>query len=207
MPLDIFLCRDPAAVQFDQQAIEQSNVAAGSKRQVQVGNLAGLGAARIDHHDVHPGPCALGRLQALKQDGMTPGEIAADQHDEIGQFEILVEARHRVGAEGALVARHRRGHAESGVGVDVGRAEKAFDQLVGGVVVLGKELARDVEGHGIGPMLGDDITKAASHRVERRLPRDTPAIDLGMKQPVFQRQSLAQRRALRAEPPAIGRMI
>ena len=115
-------------------------------------------------------PRALGRLEALEQHRMAPGEIAADQHHEIGQLEILVEARHGVAAEGALVAGHRRGHAEPRIGVDVGGAEEAFDQLVGGVIVLGQQLARDVEGHGIRPVPGDDLAKALRHGIERARP-------------------------------------
>jgi hypothetical protein len=52
-------------------------------------------------------------------------------------------SRHRVGAEGALVAGDRRGHAEARVGVDVGRADEALHQLVGDVIVLGQQLAGD----------------------------------------------------------------
>ena len=34
---------------------------------------------------------------------MAPGEVGADQHDEIGLLQILVESGHRVGAECAAV--------------------------------------------------------------------------------------------------------
>ena len=152
-------------------------------------------------------PRALGGFEPLEQHGMAPGEIAADQHDEVGQLEVLVEAGHRVAAEGALVARHRRGHAEPRVGVDVGGAEEAFDQLVGGVIVLGQELARDIEGDGVGPVPRDDLAQAVRDRVERGLPRHALAVDLGMQQPVLERQRLAERRALGAEPAAIGGML
>ena len=74
---------------------------------------------------------------------------------QIGQFQILIGAGHRVGAEGALVPRHGRGHAEPGIGVDVGRADEALHQLVGDVVILGQQLARDVEGNGLAAMLAD----------------------------------------------------
>ena len=84
---------------------------------------------------------------------MAPGEVRADQHDEIGLLEILVAAGHRVGAERALVAGDRRGHAQPRVGVDVGRADEALHQLVGDVVVLGQQLAGDVEGDAVGAVL------------------------------------------------------
>ena len=40
--------------------------------------------------------------------------------DDVGELDVLVGAGHRVRAERALVARHRRGHAEPRIGVDVG---------------------------------------------------------------------------------------
>ncbi len=195
-----------ARSQRGQQTIEQSDVRTRPQRQVQIGDIAALGAARVDHHDAHARSRPLGGLKPLEQHRMTPGEVAAHQHDKIGQFEILVEAGHRVAAEGALVARHRRGHAEPRVGIDVGGAEEALDQLVGDVIVLGQQLARDIEGNRVRPVTIDDVAKTGGHRTECGVPRHAPAVDLGMQQPVFQRQSLTERRALRAETSQIRRM-
>ena len=82
----------------------------------------------------------------LVEHRVAPGEIGADQHDQIGELQILVAAGHRVGAEGPAVAGDRRGHAEARIGVDIGRADEALHQLVGDVIVLGQKLAGDVEG-------------------------------------------------------------
>ncbi len=106
-------------------------------------------------HDAQLRVRGLRRGHALEQHRMAPREIRADEHDELGLLEIRVVVRHRVGAERALVARDRRRHAEPRVGVDVRAADEALHQLVGDVVVLGQELARDVERDGVRTVLGD----------------------------------------------------
>ena len=92
----------------------------------------------------------LGGGEALVEDRVAPGEVGADEDDEVGLLEILVGAGHGVGAEGAAVAGDGGGHAEAGVGVDVGGADEALHQLVGDVVVLGQELAGAVDRDALG---------------------------------------------------------
>ena len=86
-------------------------------------------------------------------------------------------------------------------------ADEALHQLVGDVVVLGQQLAGHVEGHGIGAVARDRLGEAAGHRIQRLVPGDTAAADLRVQQPPFGRQRLCQRRALGAQPPAVGRML
>ena len=50
------------------------------------------------------------------------------------------------------MTRHRRRHAKPGIGVDIAAADEALHQLVGDVVVLGQELAGDIEGDSVRPM-------------------------------------------------------
>ena len=116
---------------------KQPGVAAGFKRQMQVGNIAGSGFTRVNHHHLHLRVVVLCLHQTLIEYRMRPGRVRAGQHHQIAVFHILVAARHHVFAKGAPVAHHRRGHAEPGVGIDVRRADKPFHQLVGGIVVLG----------------------------------------------------------------------
>ena len=180
----------------------------GAIAQMQVGDVGGHGAARVDQHDLHLRPLLLRRRDALVEHRMAPGEVGADQHDEIGKFQILVGARHRVGAEGAPVAGHRRGHAEARIGVDVGRADEALHQLVGDVVVLGQQLARDVEGDRVRAMLGDGLARTSPRRGRAPRPSSTRAPSIfGCKQPAVEAERLAERRALGAEPAEIGRMV
>ena len=89
---------------------------------------------------------------------------------EVGLLQILVDARHGVRAEGAAVAGDGRRHAEARIGVDIGRADKTLHQLVGDVIILDQQLARDVEGDAVGPMRCDRLGKARGDAVERLVP-------------------------------------
>jgi len=86
------------------------------------------------------------RQHALKEDRMAPGHVGSREHDEIGLVEVFIIARRDVFAERAAVARYRRRHAQARIGVDVGRADEAFHELVGDVVVFGEQLPGDVKG-------------------------------------------------------------
>ncbi len=138
---------------------------------------------------------------------MAPGRVGADQHDQVGLVEILVAARHRVGAEGPPVRRDRARHAQPRIGVDVRRADEALRELVGDVVILGQQLPREIEGDRVRPVLLGDRAQLAHDGVEGGVPRDPGAVDLRMEQPVLQRQRLAERRALGAQAAVIGRML
>ncbi|MCY1244706.1 hypothetical protein D9M72_577990 [compost metagenome] len=96
------------ARQVAEQAIEQPHISTGTNRQVQVGQLASGGAARVDRHDLHLGACFLGLGQALEQDRVAPRGIGTHQHHQVGQFQVFIAARHQVFAKGALVAGNRR---------------------------------------------------------------------------------------------------
>ena len=182
-------------------------VGAGPDRQVQVGALAGGGAARVDVDDAH---AALGsrRLDALIQHRMAPGRVGADQHHEVGQLQVVVALRHDVGAEGAAMPGDRRGHAQPRVGVDMRRADEALGQLVGDVVVLGQQLPGEVEGDDFRPVRCDDTRAAGRDMVERLRPSRParPPIS-GCSSRAVQPQRLAERRALGAQPAEIGRML
>ena len=110
------------------------------------------------------------------------------------------------------MAGDRRGHAQPRIGVDVGRADEALHQLVGDVIVLGQQLAGEIERDRVGPVALDDAAKAVGDAVERDRPVDARkrAVDLPqhrMQQAVVERQRLAERRALGAEPAEIGGMV
>ena len=160
----------------------------------------------IDVDDAHAA-LGAGGLDALVEDRVAPRGVGAGQHHEIGQLQVLVALRHHVGAEGAAVAGHRRGHAQARVGIDVRRADEALGQLVGDVIVLGQQLAREIEGDRLRPVLGPDGGEAGRHMIERLVPARTPAVDDRVQQPRLQPQRLAQRRALGAQPPEVRRML
>jgi hypothetical protein len=141
---------------------------------------------------------------------MAPRRVRADEHDKVGLVEIGIDPRHRVGAEGAAMARDRRGHAQARVGIHVGGADEAFHQLVGDIVILREELPGEIERDRIGPVLLDDPLEAGRDRIERRRPahllQRTIASYHRMQQPAVQSQRLAQRRTLRAQCAEIGWM-
>ena len=167
-PVERAVVAEPA-----EQAVPQLCVGAGPDGEMQVGALAGGRAARIDVDDAH---AALGarHLDALVEDRVAPGRIRADQHDEIGELQVVVALRHDVGAEGAAVAGHRGGHAQARVGVDVRRADEALGQLVGDVIVLGQQLAREVEGDRLAGRAPRPCARCRGDVVDRLVPADAP---------------------------------
>ena len=175
---------------------------------MQVGDVGRHRAARIDRDDVHLRPLLLRRHQPLvtAPDGTRRGWSRRARRGRPAPDPR--RAGHRVRAEGALVAGDGRGHAEARIGVDVGRADEALHQLVGDVIVLGQQLAGDIEGDRVRAVLGDRA--ARSRRRRDRSPRPSsralPWI-IGMQQPAFEPDRLAERRSLGAEPAEIGGML
>jgi len=162
-----------------QQPGENGDIGPGPQRQVQIGDFAGCRAPRIDDDD--PGAVRVpGGDQPLVQHRMTPGRITADQNDKIGRLDVVVAAGNDILAEGADVAGDARRHAQPRVGVDIGAADEALHQLVGDVIVLGQQLARDVERDRIGAGRGDRLTKGLGDEIERLIPAGGSATDLGM---------------------------
>ena len=175
--------RADAAEMFE-QASKQRDVTAGGERELEVGALAGRGAAGVDDDELGAayGP---GRLHALEQHWVAPGEVAADEDNEVGLLEILVDAGDDVGAERADMAGDGGRHAKAGIRVDVGRAEEALHQLVGDVVILGKTLAGNIEGHAIRAVLGDGRAECVGDAAERVIPTDAFAVDGRVMQPAL----------------------
>ena len=167
------------------QTDKQPGVAAGGERQMQVSNITCGGSARIDYHHLHLRVVALRLHQPLIEHRMRPGRVRASQHHQIAVFHILIAARHHVFAKGALVAHHRRGHTEPGVSIDVCRTDKSFHQLVGGIVILGQQLAGGVKRHRLRPPFIDNLPQALPCRVQRLRPVHLKAVnDRAQKPPL-----------------------
>ena len=167
--------RDVVAVEhavigeMDQQPAEQRRIGARLQPQEQIVVADGIGPARIDHDHPRAALLLVGE-HALVQHRMAPGRVGADQHQKIRLVEIFIAARHRVGAEGAAVARNGRGHAEPRIGVDIGAADKALHQLVGDVVILRQQLAGEIERDRARAVARDDVLEAVRDMVERVAP-------------------------------------
>ncbi len=193
---------------MNQQTCEQCRVGAGLQAQKQISIAGGIGPARIDHHHAGAARLLVGK-HALVQDRMAPGRVGADQHQQVCLVEILIAAGHGVGAERAAVTGDRRRHAQPRIGVDIGAADETLHQLVGDVVILGQQLAGEIERHRTRPVALDDMGKAVRDMIERVAPchplHDAlAAADHRIEQPVFDPQRLAERRALRTQLPEIG---
>ena len=199
-----------------QHAVEQRDVGAGHDREMQVGALGGLGAARIDDDDLQPRVARLRCLDAAKQDRMRPGGVRARDEQQSRVVDVLVARRRRVGAERLLVAGDRARHAQARIGVDVVGADQALGELVEDVVVLGEELARDVERDAVRAVRAMQSREAIGEMVERFRPTRSrtrlaaPRPHQRMRRPHAHRRGPrgeVQRRALAAQPAEVGRMV
>ena len=169
MAFDVVPIERAVVGEVRQQPAEQRGVGARLQPQKQVVVADGIGPARIDHDDAGAALLLVGE-HALVQHRMAPGRIGADQHQQVGLVEILVAAGHGIGAERAAVARDRRGHAEPRIGIDIGAADESLHQLVGDVVILGQQLAGEIERHRAGAIARDDVLEPVRDMVERIAP-------------------------------------
>ncbi len=132
-------------------------------------------------------------------------------------LEILVVPRRTVRAERELVAARRAGHAQARIAVDVVGAQEALGQLVGDVLRLGRKLAGNVQGHGVGSVCVDDPPEAVGHRLERHVERHAlegsparrgqPRAALRVGEAVGGVDRLVNRAALGAEAAEVGGMV
>lgn len=166
---------EPFPEQNVQHRVEQHQVGAGQDRQMQVGHRGGVGAARVDHDDLHLGIGCARLFNAAEHDRVRIGGVAAGHQQAVGFVDVGVAGRRCIGAQRLLVAGHGGGHAQARVGVDVVGADQPLGELVEYVIVLGEQLARDVERHRIRAVLADDAGKARGRVVERLLPRNATA--------------------------------
>ena len=78
-----------------EQSGEQRHVRAGREAQMQVGGFRRGRPARVDDHDLRSALLPR-RQEPLKEDRVAPGEVGADQHDEIGELQVYICPRHGV---------------------------------------------------------------------------------------------------------------
>ncbi len=104
--------------------------------------------------------------------------------DHLRRQDIRVAARRRIGAQRLFVAGNGRRHAQTRIGIDVVGTDQALGQLVENVIVLGHQLAGNIEGDGIRAMLADACSKSVGCRVERLIPANALA-GLPTPRPLF----------------------
>jgi hypothetical protein len=211
MGVDIAIVEDLAVGQINQKAAEQSCVRSRGDAQKQIGLLGRCGAARVDHNNFRAALLPVPD-HALEQYGMAPGGIGPDQDKKLGRIEILIGAGNRVGAERATVTGDRRRHAKSRIRIDIARADEAFHQLVGDVIVLGEKLAGEIEGNGIGAVPCDDPPQSIGDTIKSICPINAREAPVGLSQHGVQQSSrkpqrLIQSRTLGAEAAEICGMV
>ncbi len=199
--------REAVPPQPGEQAVEQADVRAGAHWQMEVGNLGGCGAARVDDDQLELRTALLFVHNALEQDRMAPGHIRPGEHDQVRQCQILITSGDQVGAERPTVSRYRGRHAQPGVGIDIGAADEAFHQLVGDVVVLRQELARNVERHCVRTVALYDVSEVLRDPCEGVVPARPLAIDLRIQEALFEADRVGQRRAFRAQAAKVRGML
>ena len=198
--------------QHVQHRVEQPDVGAGAQREVQVGARRGVGAARVDDDHLHARTGLPGPLDAPEGHRVGVGRVAAGDQQAVGVVEILVGAGRGVGTQGLLVGGDGAGHAQPRVAVDVVAADQRLHGLVEDVVVLGEQLAGDVEGHRVGAVAAYRVGEAVGGVGDRLVPADAPArlgagaAQLGVEQAGLGARGEVERRALGAQPAEVGRM-
>ena len=96
-----------------QHAVEKHDIGAGLDRQVQVGDLRGVGAPGIAEDDFQRRVGRLRVLDAPKQDRVRKGGVAAHDEKTLGTVDVLVAGRWRVSAQRLFVAGHGAAHAQA----------------------------------------------------------------------------------------------
>ena len=117
-----------------------------------------------------------------------------------------VRAGRAVGAQRLLVTRSRAGHAQPRIGIDIAAADKAFHQLIGGVVILGENLPGNINGNRIRAVFIDHPLELTGDFVQRRIPACPLSGDLWIQQPIFKTDRVTQCRTFGTQPAKIGRM-
>ncbi len=200
-PVEMTVLRQP-----HQQTVEQMHIGAGRQRQVQVRELRRGRASRIDGDDLHARTLLARRRQPLQQHGMAPCRVGTHQHHQIRGIQVLITHRNHVLAEGTPVAGDGRGHAQARIGVDVRRADVALHELVGDVVILGQQLARHVERHGLRTVTLDATAEFPRDGGDGLIPRGAHAAQLRIQQAAVEGQRFAECIALHAQLAAIRGM-
>ncbi len=75
------------------------------------------------------GSAALRASMRRKRTGCAPGGVGAGDQEGVAEVDVFVADGRGVGTERGFVTGDGGGHAEAGVGVDVVRAEEAFDEF------------------------------------------------------------------------------
>ncbi len=196
-------------VAFDEQgddAVGDRHVALGLELHIAVGvgGRSGSTSAQIDQ--LHSLATAPSVDEAREQHWVHLSGVVSPENDRVGVVEVVVAARWLVDTVGADESRHRRGHAEPRVGVDVVDPETTLGELLCGVAFGDSPLTAAVIAKPLGmcaDSLGGDI--------ERLVPGDrdlhVAAPEQGLGQPVASIEREPDVITLDAEQAAVDRCL
>ena len=101
---------------------------------MQIRQIAGRGFTGINHYD--PATGSRRSLHSLIEHRMRPGRIAAGQHQQVGQLQVFITAGNQIPAKGPFMGCNGRRHAQAGIGIHVGCADKPLGEFVGHVIIF-----------------------------------------------------------------------
>ncbi len=104
---------------------------------MQIGEVGGLGAARIDGDNRDfVGVAEFALFDPFEDDRMAVRGVGADQEETIGKIDIGVGRRRAIGTERSLVTDAGRSHAQTRIGIEVIGAEETLRKFVSDVIFL-----------------------------------------------------------------------
>ena len=187
---------------MQQQPAQQRGQRSARRGQMQVRVQPCPLLRRADHHQPRAA-IPPRRLYPVDQHGMIPHRRVADHQDGRRPADILIAGRHDILAiGGALRGRDRPAPGR----MDVRGPEKALQQLVGDIIILGGQGAADMQRDAARPMARQHRRQTPRQLRDRLVPWLASPIHKGVQQPPVQRPLLLQPLRPRAQQPAIGGM-
>src|SRR5207237_4747902 len=143
--------------QHTAEGIKEGNVASRRHGKKEIGVLGRSGAPRVDDHHVLLGPGLLAGANAIERDRVSLGHVAADNQNDIGQFDVVIASGRAIAPQAGAIAGDSGSHAQPAVGVGIVATDTTLEELVDYVNGLGIELAAAVESDGVRTVAMQDV--------------------------------------------------
>jgi hypothetical protein len=173
LPADRVLCDEalvgePVAHDDVQHAVVEGRVGARPHPHVLVGGAGHGRLARVDHDQL--GAPVPGAPEVLHEDREALGDVGPRGHDDLGFQQVGPRVAGPVDAEGLLVGRRRRHHAQAPVVVEVAGAQGHAGELAHQVGLLGGHAGPAEDPEGVAPVGVLDAPHLAGDAVQGGLP-------------------------------------
>jgi hypothetical protein len=190
-----------------QQCVEQRDVRARARGEVDVGPPGDLGVTRVDAHQPGRGGALQAVEEAHPQHGLCLRHVVPEQGEGVGVVDVLGGAGLPVAAERLLQRLGGRRRAQPGVAVQVVGADAGAGEDGQGVVLLQEQLAGGVEADGSRALVVQQLPGAGRDPVHGRVPvaLHQPAVlaDEGPGEPVRGGVGLPAVEVLGPQAPAV----